>query len=89
MFSLKNWQNVFKNCTKEKAGILKAEKFREAIMDSGYLISSEILSILCHRHMRKDGTFRFGDFVSTLLHLITAFSKLSISRNRFRIYQKP
>lgn len=28
--------------------------------------------------MRKDGTLRFGDFVSAILHLSDAFGKLKI-----------
>jgi len=35
MFSLKSWQNVFKTHTKEKNGILKAERLRDALCDVG------------------------------------------------------
>jgi hypothetical protein len=42
---------------------------------SGFQLSTDVLSILILRYMRKDGTLRFGDFVSAILHLSIAFSK--------------
>lgn len=36
-------------------------------------MNNEVLSALILRHMRKDGTLRFGDFVSAVLHLTVAF----------------
>lgn len=75
MCSLKYWQTAFKNHTKEKTGILKAERLRDALMEVGFQLSSEVLTILILRYMRKDGTLRFGDFVSAILHLTVAFSK--------------
>jgi hypothetical protein len=42
---------------------------------SGFQLSTDVLSILILRYMRKDGTLRFGDFVSAILHLSVAFSK--------------
>lgn len=41
----------------------------------GFQLSTDVLSILILRYMRKDGTLRFGDFVSAILHLSVAFSK--------------
>lgn len=41
----------------------------------GFQLSTDVLSILVLRYMRKDGTLRFGDFVSAILHLSVAFSK--------------
>ena len=35
MFSLKSWQSAFKNHTKEKTGVLKAERLRDALSDVG------------------------------------------------------
>lgn len=35
MFSLKSWQSTFKNHTKEKTGILKAERLRDCLGDVG------------------------------------------------------
>lgn len=35
MFSLKSWQNAFKNHTKEKHGVLKGERLRDALTDVG------------------------------------------------------
>ncbi|XP_076272329.1 calpain C isoform X2 [Rhynchophorus ferrugineus] len=73
MCSLKFWQTAFKNHTKEKTGILKAERFRDALLEVGFQLSSEVLTTLVLRYMRKDGTLRFGDFVSAILHLTVAF----------------
>lgn len=61
--------------TKEKAGILKAERLRDALYDVGFQLSTDIMAILMLRYMRKDGTLRMGDFVSAILHLTTAFGK--------------
>lgn len=73
MCSLKFWQTVFKNHSKEKTGILKAERLRDALLEAGFQLNGDILSTLILRHMRKDGTLRFGDFVSAILHLTLAF----------------
>lgn len=73
MASLKQWQTAFKSHTKEKTGILRAERFRDALYDVGFQVNNEILSALVLRHVRKDGTLRFGDFVSAVLHLAVAF----------------
>lgn len=73
MASLKQWQTAFKSHTKEKTGILRAERFRDALLDVGFQVNNEVLSALILRHMRKDGTLRFGDFVSAVLHLTVAF----------------
>jgi len=35
MCSLKQWQAAFKAHTREKMGILKAERFRDALLDVG------------------------------------------------------
>ena len=35
MCSLKSWQLAFKNHTKEKTGILKAERLKDALLDVG------------------------------------------------------
>ncbi|XP_066982446.1 calpain-C [Macrobrachium rosenbergii] len=74
MVSLKFWQNAFKSHTKERTGILKAERLRDALEDVGFQLSTEVVSTLVLRYMRKDGTLRFGDFVSAILHLSVAFS---------------
>ncbi|KAL1117337.1 hypothetical protein AAG570_004663, partial [Ranatra chinensis] len=75
MCSLKMWQAAFKNHTKEKTGILKAERLRDALHEVGFQLSNDVTSIVILRYMRKDGTLRFGDFVSAILHLSVAFSK--------------
>lgn len=49
MVNLKTWQSVFKMHTKEKAGVLKAERFRDALYDVGFQLSTDILSILILR----------------------------------------
>ena len=61
--------------TKEKTGVLRAERLRDALLEVGFRLSGEIMSILCLRYMRKDGTLRFGDFVAIILNLIVAFCK--------------
>lgn len=74
MVSLKFWQNAFKTHTKERTGILKAERLRDALEDVGFQLSTEVVSTLVLRYMRKDGTLRFGDYVSAILHLSVAFN---------------
>ncbi|KAK6627295.1 hypothetical protein RUM44_009772 [Polyplax serrata] len=74
MCSLKYWQTAFKNHSKEKAGILKAERLKDALLEVGFQLGTDVISILILRYMRKDGTLRFGDFVSTILHLSVAFN---------------
>lgn len=73
--NLKAWQGVFKMYSKEKAGILRAERLRDALYDVGFQLSSEIMSIIMLKYMRKDGTLRLGDFASAILHLTTAFGE--------------
>lgn len=46
-------------------------------MFPGFQLSTEVVSTLVLRYMRKDGTLRFGDYVSAILHLSVAFSKLT------------
>lgn len=78
--NLKAWQGVFKMHTKEKAGILRAERLRDALYDVGFQLSTEILSILILKYMRRDGTLRLGDFVSAILHLTLAFGEFYFNR---------
>ncbi|XP_060535466.1 calpain-C [Cylas formicarius] len=78
MCSLKFWQMAFKNHTKERTGILKAERLRDALLEVGFQLSSDVLITLILRYMRKDGTLRFGDFVSSILHLTVAFNIFEI-----------
>lgn len=65
--------------SKEKAGILRAERLRDALYDVGFQLSSDIMSIVMLKYMRKDGTLRLGDFTSAILHLTTAFGNLLFS----------
>ncbi|XP_015127147.1 calpain-C [Diachasma alloeum] len=74
MCSLKYWQAAFKNHTKERTGILKAERLRDALLEIGFQVNTDVLAVLILRYMRKDGTLRFGDFVSAILHLSDAFA---------------
>lgn len=73
--SLKMWQGVFRTHTKEKTGVLRAERLRDALLEVGFRLSQEILGIIILRYMRKDGTLRFGDFVSIILNLTVAFAQ--------------
>lgn len=83
IINLKSWQGVFKIYTKEKSGILRAERLRDALYDVGFQLGSDIMAILMLRYMRKDGTVRMGDFASAILHLTTAFGMLYCSFNNF------
>ncbi|XP_013777811.1 calpain-C-like [Limulus polyphemus] len=74
MCSLKYWQTTFKAHTKATTGILRAENLRDVLFDIGFQLNTEILCLLVIRYMRKDGTLRFGDFVSCILHLSIAFA---------------
>lgn len=49
MCSLKYWQTAFKNHTKEKTGILKAERLRDALLEVGKLMHEfgVMLTITC------------------------------------------
>ncbi|XP_054730894.1 calpain-C [Anastrepha obliqua] len=73
MVNLKSWQGVFKIYTKEKAGVLRAERLRDALYDVGFQLSTEIMNCLMQRYIRKDGTLRLSDFASAVLHLTAAF----------------
>lgn len=73
--SIKFWQNAFKTHTKEKTGILKAERLREALVDVGFQLNSSVMGSIVSKYIRKDGTLRFGDFVGAILNLSIAFSE--------------
>ncbi|XP_017964491.1 calpain-C [Drosophila navojoa] len=75
MVNLKSWQGVFKIYTKEKAGILRAERLRDALYDIGFQLSTDIMNCLIQRYIRKDGTLRLSDFVSAVIQLTTAFNQ--------------
>ena len=72
---MKTWHSVFKNNTKEKSGILKAERLKDALLEVGFQMNSSILSTIMLRYIRKDGTLRFGDFVAIILNLSIAFGE--------------
>jgi len=72
--SLKMWQSVFRSHTLEKTGVLRSERLRDALFEIGFKTNNEILGQLLQRFIRKDGTLRFGDFVSIILTLTSAFS---------------
>ncbi|KAG1674067.1 Calpain-C [Nymphon striatum] len=66
--------SIFRTYTKGTTGILKAERLRDSLADIGFQLNTDVLSCLVLRYMRKDGTLRFGDFVSCILHLTVAFA---------------
>ena len=74
MCSLRFWQNTFKNHTKGTTGILRVEKLEEALMEVGFKLSTDVLSLIVLKFMRKDSTLRFGDFVAAILHLTVSFN---------------
>ncbi|KAJ8957100.1 hypothetical protein NQ318_007315 [Aromia moschata] len=63
-----------KTIQRKRQGILKAERLRDALLEVGFQLSSDVLATLILRYMRKDGTLRFGDFVSAILHLTVSFN---------------
>ncbi|XP_026746817.1 calpain-C isoform X2 [Trichoplusia ni] len=73
MCSLKHWQLVFRTHAREKMGVLRAERFRDALCDVGFVVPEKVMHLLVLRYMRKDGMLRFGDFVSAVMHLHRAF----------------
>ncbi|XP_031767502.2 calpain-C isoform X2 [Galleria mellonella] len=73
IFSLRDWQTVFRTHTKEKMGVLRVERLRDALHEVGFVVPEQILALLVLRYMRKDGMLRFGDFVSAVMHLHRAF----------------
>ncbi|XP_049885264.1 calpain-C isoform X1 [Pectinophora gossypiella] len=74
MCSLKHWQLVFKSHAREKMGVLRAERLRDALREVGFAVPERALALLVLRYMRKDGMLRFGDFVSAVMHLHRAFN---------------
>lgn len=60
---------------------MRAERLRDALYDVGFQLSTDIMSILMLKYMRKDGTLRMGDFASAILHLTTAFGMKHIIPN--------
>ena len=77
--SIKFWQSAFKTHTKEKTGILRADRLKDALAEVGFRVNSSILSSIIFKYIRKDGTLRFGDFVGAILSLTIAFGKKIIS----------
>lgn len=73
--SLKHWQTVFRDHAPEKVGVLRIERFRDALRDVGFVIPERALALLVFKYMRKDGMVRFGDFVSAVVFLHRAFRK--------------
>ncbi|CAD0193996.1 unnamed protein product [Chrysodeixis includens] len=73
MCSLKHWQLVFGTHAREKMGVLRAERFRDALCDVGFVVPEKVMHLLVLRYVRKDGMLRFGDFVSAVMHLHRAF----------------
>uniref|UniRef100_A0A915L5D7 Peptidase C2 calpain domain-containing protein n=1 Tax=Romanomermis culicivorax TaxID=13658 RepID=A0A915L5D7_ROMCU len=71
--SLKVWQEILGHYSKATAGVMKAEKLREALADVGFQLNTDLIHLLLLRYMRRDGTLRFGDFVACILHLICTF----------------
>ena len=80
MVSLKFWQNAFKTHTKERTGILKAERLRDALEDVGELglvgiFGSSFLLFLYHflnlffLWIYKSGMFIMDMLMSFLHHI--------------------
>lgn len=59
-------------------GVLRAERFRDALRDVGFIVPEKVMNLLVLRYMRKDGMLRFGDFVSAVMHLHRAFGNNSL-----------
>ncbi|XP_030019873.2 calpain-C isoform X1 [Manduca sexta] len=71
--SLKHLQQVFKDHAREKMGVLRVERLRDALRDVGFVVPERAMTLLVFRYMRKDGMLRFGDFVSAVMHLHRVF----------------
>ncbi|XP_060809686.1 calpain-C isoform X2 [Amyelois transitella] len=59
MCSLKYWQMIFKNHAREKMGVLRAERLRDALHEVGFVVPEQVLALLVLRFMRKDGMLRY------------------------------
>ena len=68
----------FQAHTKEKTGILLADRLRDALAEVGFQLNASIMTSLLARYMRKDGTLRFGDYVGAILSLSIAFSECKL-----------
>lgn len=77
MSSLKSWAEVFSSYSKSTSGVIKAELLREALLDVGFQLSTDIAHLVLLRYMRRDGTLRFGDFVACILQLIATFNNFA------------
>ncbi|XP_038216495.1 calpain-C isoform X1 [Zerene cesonia] len=73
IYSLRYWQEVFKRYSTEKMGVLRVERFRDALRDVGFAVPERVMALLVLKYMRKDGMLRFGDFVSAIVLLHRAF----------------
>lgn len=81
--SIKFWQSAFKTHTKEKTGILRADRLKDALAEVGFKLNSSIMSSIIFKYIRKDGTLRFGDFVGAILSLTIAFGEVQLHINLF------
>lgn len=64
--------------TREKMGVLRAERLRDALYEVGFALPERALALIVLRYVRKDGMLRFGDFVCAILHLHRAFSEYTV-----------
>nr|CAD7262787.1 unnamed protein product [Timema shepardi] len=73
--SFSQYEAVFLQLADEHRTVnaFELQELLDACLPNGFQLSTDVLSILTLRYMRKDGTLRFGDFVSAILHLSVAF----------------
>ncbi|GIY80368.1 calpain-C [Caerostris extrusa] len=72
MCSLKHWQVIFRAHTKGTGSVFRAEKLRDALLDIGFHVNTETLSLLAFRYMKR-WNFTIWRFCVLYLHLATAF----------------
>ncbi|XP_022126463.2 calpain-C isoform X2 [Pieris rapae] len=71
LISLWYWEEIFSLHTKKTRGVLVVEKLHAALSKVGFRLSNKLMAILVFKYMRRDGTLRFGDFVSAIFYLKT------------------
>ncbi|CAF4749149.1 unnamed protein product [Pieris macdunnoughi] len=75
LISLRHWEEIFRVYTTKTRGVLVVERLYAALSEVGFMLSKKLMAILVFKYMRRDGTLRFGDFVSAIFYLKREFSK--------------
>ncbi|XP_047524465.1 calpain-C [Pieris napi] len=73
LISLWHWEEIFRVYTTKTRGVLVVERLHAALAKVGFMLSKKLMAILVFKYMRRDGTLRFGDFVSAIFYLKREF----------------